>query len=180
MNIQNTINNYTKEFSELDSWIQQIYDDYFLSDFDRIRHLYDRFKSDSSPITDDELEEILTYAPLDLFTATENLSKLKTHRDVLKIEKKAMDAKSKSDKTPNLDASANLEITILVLSNITDRVDREISFTKELIMATKKIWDRRKAAETIGAGVDTSTDFTDTELPVYQTNSESVSQQYIK
>lgn len=70
------------------SWCDEMYDGIFAPYFKDVRELYKRLQSKSRPITDDELEEILTMLPLNLFSVSESLNKFRTELEVHKMKMK--------------------------------------------------------------------------------------------
>ena len=105
--------------------------------------------SEESPINHTELEWILIELPMELFTLAESLNQLRLEYDIFKLEEKDLTKKSKKDSELG---STELELNrlramISVYSAVITRVENEISYSKELIMGAKKIWDRYRAAE---------------------------------
>ena len=140
------------------SWCSELYKSKFSNFFDYPRKLSERLNSNVRSITDDELEEILSSLPLDLFDASEALSQCKLNVEVLKLKVKDKSkevAKSSSEKT---ESKRNEEGEIAVLgdklliacySSVVDRVERELTYCRELIMSAKKIWDARRRTEDV-------------------------------
>ena len=153
-------------------WTDNIYNKYFSSFFHTQRHLYERMQSASRPITDSELEQILTELPLELFTVSESLSQFQISEEVVKLKFKEAEAdklNALSKEDPTLSDTKKKEqvaqtllehkLLIMIYSIVSGRVDKQISFSRELIMGCKKIWDRRKntdSADPIGTSVDGS------------------------
>ncbi|WP_302320422.1 hypothetical protein, partial [uncultured Duncaniella sp.] len=52
------------------SWCNKLYDDNFATYFKGERELFERLQSKTHPITDEELEWILTSLPLELFSVS--------------------------------------------------------------------------------------------------------------
>lgn len=137
-------------------WCEEKYNELFSDHFKRQRELYSRLESKTHPITDEELEDIMTTLPLELFTAAEKLSKLKTAQEVIKMRNKR-DLAEKKEASLGKTQTAKAEDAQLQMlehqlmdtlySSVIDRVDKESSFTRELIMGAKKVWDRRRQAE---------------------------------
>lgn len=133
--------------------LYHIYFEEYLSD---VRDLHKRMKSKVQPITDQELEDVLTMLPLNLFSASEALNKLRLEQEVLKLQTKKQKVeilknipeKSSISKT-DLVASemADYEVLLAVYTSVISRAESEMSYCKELIMGCKKIWDGRRSAE---------------------------------
>lgn len=155
MNLQKTLESVSADINEVNTWAEGEYNKYFSQYFKGEVELYDRMKKNKDPITDAELEWILTELPLELFSVTEQLSKLKTAQEVIKIHIKQIErdyiqnpnnvgsATQKKEDAAALTAEDRLLVT--VYDSILERVSREMSFSKELIMSAKKIWDARRS-----------------------------------
>ena len=140
------------------SWCDEIYTATFSEYFDTERKLYKRLKDSARPITDSELENILTTLPLQLFAASEALSQLKIRSEVVKLDIK--DKLYQQEKvSPGSTVTARKEdaaysvladqLLQVAYTNIIDRVEKEISYSREVIMAAKKIWDSRRNTEQV-------------------------------
>lgn len=171
-----------EDLDSVSAWCSEYYSQNFAKYFQKQRDLYSRMKSDRKPITDEELEVILTEIPLEVFTASEMIGKLKVNQETMKIaiRKKAAKIAQESmelSETKRKEEAANsvLDDELLKYSFgvIIERVDREISYSRELIMGAKKIWDSRRSTESsnpVGEVLPPSKD----SLPDYRPN------QYIK
>ena len=159
MNMVN-LNKKAEEYAEdLDStveWCDSIYESQFSKFFKDQRDLFDRLKSKSRPITDTELEWILTEVPMNLFDAAESLNTLQMKQEIIKLQSKQKESeliknsKESSDSKKREEASLQTledKILLLAYSNIICRVEREMSYSRELIMSAKKIWDGRRNTE---------------------------------
>lgn len=159
------------------SWCDEMYDSIFSPYFDNVRNLYQRLNSKTKPITDDEMEDILTVLPLNLFTVAESLNKFRVELEVHKMKMKKLkrhllDSSIETSQTRRLeDAQHQLiehELLCSAYTSVITRVEGEISFSRELIMGAKKIYDGRRATERINP-VSEST--VDQDLPEYVPNS---------
>lgn len=138
------------------SWCDQLYSDNFESYFKDEKDLFKRLESKIHPITDEELEWILTTLPLELFSVSEKLSKIKITQEVYKMKNKQKNSElvdkslektqTKKKEEADLQMLEN-KLVETVYSSIISRVENEISFSRELIMSAKKIWDRRRQIE---------------------------------
>lgn len=150
---------YSEDFTDISEWCSSIYDEMFASYFKEMQDLYIKLSSNHKPITDSELEEILSTIPLRLYAAAEKLNELKLRIEVIKLHIK----QDKHDSLINSDASSQTarreeaaysviedELLLKVYSSLMERVESEITFSKELIMSAKKIWTSRREAENIG------------------------------
>lgn len=149
-------NEFIEDIEAVNEWAEEVYQKHFQSHFVEQQELYKRVKSVSNPITDAELEEILTNLPLELFTVSESLSKFKTSIEVMKLrmkEKQADVMKDSIEKTITAKqqeaelATIEESLVITVYKGIVSRVQNEMDFSRELIMSAKKIYDSRRQAE---------------------------------
>lgn len=147
---------YSEELLEVNSVSDGMYQNNFSYYFESVRSLNDRLSSKTHPITDEELEEVLTALPLNLFSAAEALNKLKLEQEVIKLQNKKRKVeiqKNIPEKSPisksDFVASelADSEIILAIYSSVISRVESEMSYCKELIMGCKKIWDGRRSTE---------------------------------
>lgn len=134
----------------------QLYDKYFGSYFRSQKELYQRFQDKTRPITDDELEKILTELPLELIEVSEALAQFQISQEVVKLKTKEL------SKDKNSDSYLESKLMVEIYTAVTERVGREISYSRELIMSSKKIWDRRKDTDVVNP-----IDPIDTSLPEY-------------
>lgn len=179
----NSIDTYFSEQSnEILDWCNFEYDGMFAPYFTEMEELYQRLKSDNNPITDDELEIILTDIPLQLYSVSEILATYKTKVELVKLNlknKKYELANSpefaeytKTERNAKISYElADDETLIKLYLILIERVERQIGFSKELIMSAKKIWSARRSTESIGAVSDS------VDLPDY---SSMVDKDYIK
>lgn len=159
MNLAYTVESMQSEIDDVQKWVDSEYEKYFAPYFKGEVELYQELKSSSvAMITDEKLEWILTYLPLELFSVAEQLSRMKTAQEVIKLrirEKEEDFISSLTDSDLSQTAKKEMaskytapdKLLVDIYSTIADRVSREISFSRELIMSAKKIWDARRAAE---------------------------------
>lgn len=179
-----------EDIQAVQEWSKEIYDDHFSSYFTGQRELYKRFESSSHPITDEELSLILIDIPLKLFTVAESLSQFKIGQEVTKMKAKQIERELEMSSTESSETKRKAEATfatlehkllITVQSAVVEHVEREISFSRELIMGAKKIWDSRRAAEgsmPVGPTDDKGPGY---DLPEYgSTPAQSTGKAYIK
>ena len=76
------------DIDAVQKWCNEMYDHSFASYFEETRKLYERMKSNSRIITDDELSDILTLTPLNLFSVSEELNRFRLNYDVIKLKVK--------------------------------------------------------------------------------------------
>lgn len=154
MDLTKTISKISSDIDEVNQWAEDEYNKYFASYFKGEVELYAKLKDTKSQITDDELEWILTDLPLELFSVTEQLSKLKTAQEVIKLsikqrEREYVKSSTEGSETKRKEEAAALtaedRLLVSVYDSIVDRVSRQMTFSKELIMSAKKIWDARRA-----------------------------------
>ena len=146
MNLFEVESKHSEDLSAVDSWCDEIYQKNFSKYFSDQRSLFDRLRSKSHPITDQELEWILTQVPVNLFDASEKLSKLQTYQEVLKLNVKKKETKCRRTED-NEDEIFEDKVLLLAYSSILTRVEKEMSYSRELIMSAKKIWDSRRRTD---------------------------------
>ena len=157
------------DFSSADTLVDEIYSKYFARYFNRTKELEAAFQNKTIPITDAQLEDIIVGLPLDLIQVSTSLAQFKQHQEIVKLTIKQR-KKDKSDKLPwDADLDTEYALMSIVYSAVILRVEGEISFSKELIMGAKKVWDARKRTETIVPIKEQPV-----ELPNYDVNLEDV------
>ena len=156
MNLQSTLDKISSDIDEVNEWAESEYQKYFSDYFKGEVELYNKMKSTSatSQIPDEELEWVLTDLPLELFSVTEQLSKLRTAQEVIKLsikqkERDYVKSNTEGSETKRKEEAAALSaedrLLVSVYDSIIERVTRQMTFSKELIMSAKKIWDARRA-----------------------------------
>lgn len=172
MNLQGTLEKVSSDIDEVNQWAEEEYNKYFSEYFKGEMDLYNKIKGSGSQITDQELEWVLTDLPMELFAVTEQLSKLKTAQEVIKLsikqqEREYIKIHTEGSETKRREEAAALtaedRLLVTVYDQIADRVSRQMTFSKELIMSAKKIWDARRADKIPLPDMDTGFD-----LPEYR------------
>ena len=131
-----------EEIQDLDMWFDQEYQSHFGEYFSEARKLFERLQSKSQPITDEELSWILSTLPIKLFQVSEALNRYRLATETVKIAIKR--AKKRNDELVDVLGD---ELLVSAMSCIISAVEGEVSFSRELIMGAKKIWDSRRMAE---------------------------------
>ena len=150
-----------QDLEAVSNYTAEIYNGAFSPYLKEVKELYTQVQdSDRVSLSDISLEWILTTLPLNLFTVSENLNDLRLRIEVLKLK-----SKEKAE-----DKAAVLEYQILraIYESVVSRVENELSFSRELIMGAKKIWDARRRAETPVVGEVVSEE--SNKLPDYVSN----------
>jgi hypothetical protein len=152
----------SEDVKDARAWVDLKYTELFAEYFEGIRTLSSRMKSQIQPISDAELEMALTNLPLDLFEVASKLSDIKLNYEVIKLhnKKEHIEAVKKSTATTVTQRNAEADAATadnraleLVYETLIERVEKEVSYTRELIMTAKKIWDgRRKAEQSVPIG----------------------------
>lgn len=143
--ISRAVDSLKEDFDAADALVDKIYDKYFARYFKKEAEMHIRFKDAEVPITDKELEWLITSLPLELFSVSNALAQFKQHNEIVKLKIKQRKSKDKAEVDDGLDDEYKL-MSIIYASVIT-RVEQEISFSKELIMGAKKVWDARRSGE---------------------------------
>lgn len=150
-----------EDFDSADQLQEDIYNRYFSKYFVKESDLYEKFQNTDVSISDTDLEWILISLPLDIKMASSALTQFKQHNEIVKL-------KMKQRKSAGVDAEDGLDeefkLMSIIYTSVISRVEFDISFSKELIMGAKKIWDARRASENAPAGEITPKH---TELPDY-------------
>lgn len=142
--ISKAIESLKDDFESADYLVDDIYKRYFSVYFHKEVEMHKRFRDTDKPITDAELEWIITSLPLELFAVANALAQFKQHNEIVKLKVKQR-SKNKDADPDGLDEEYKL-MTIIYSSVIT-RVEQEIAFSKEMIMGAKKVWDARRNSE---------------------------------
>lgn len=139
-------------------WMNTQYALRFAAYFEDLENLLDRMSSKSRPITDSELEFILIDLPLKLFSAAEEINSIKLNLEVVKLRnKKTLTEKIKTSKESTATMKKDVaesemfedKVLEFAYSCLLDRVDREVSYARELIMGAKKVWDSRRKSDVV-------------------------------
>lgn len=162
---------YESDAAAVQAWCQELYQDRFGHTFEGVREMSKRLNSKEAPITDAELSWILIDLPLEMFKLSESLNKFRLELEVVKLKRK--DRKRECRKEieaeyaqmyPDKKLTATLadelvsqrlvedDILTAAFSSVVTRVENEISFSRELIMGAKKIWDSRRTSEVAPVG----------------------------
>lgn len=157
-----------EDFDAADNLVAEIYDKYFSRYFNGEHHMYDRFHDADVVINDKELEWILISLPLEMNAAANALTQFKQHNEIVKLKIKQRKS-AKVDDADGLDEE--FKLMSIVYTSVITRVELELSFSKELIMGAKKIWDARRNSETPPVG---EVVVQEPELPDYPLNSSKV------
>lgn len=142
--ISNAMEALKDDFKAADDVVSEIYNKYFAKFFKKEQELYGRFQDTDRIITDKELEWIITALPLELMSASDALSQFKQHHEIIKLTIKQRKAESKQE-----DIDEEYKLMSIVYNCVIDKVEHELSFSKELIMGAKKVWDSRKKTEQV-------------------------------
>ena len=186
--IYKVIEEYREDSAAVEKFCNDLYNDMFANHFVEVREMYSRMQSELHPLTDTELEYILTAFPMELFAVAENLNKLRLDTEIVKLKnkKKVEDVRkaaiaetkvldmTKAEKQDYImhrtsEIMPEYEILLAAYNSVITRVENEQSFSRELIMGAKKIWDSRRSAETVNPVEPVVS-----ELPEYNRN------QYVK
>lgn len=150
---------YQKDIDAVIKYQNKVYDKMFSKEFSEVKSLSDMIKkSGYKSLSDEVLEIILMDVPLKLFDVAEKLNQLELTLQVLKLKLKERKIELKHDENVRNMNSTMLsefvsentiedELMISIYSKLIERVNSQISYSKELIMSAKKLWDRRKEAE---------------------------------
>ena len=153
------------DFDAADSLVDEIYHKYFDVYFKRECELYNKFRSEDVSISDKDLEWILISLPLDIKMASGALAQFKQHNEIVKLKIKQRKGKNKGVDPDTEGLDEEFKLMSIVYSSVISRVELDISFSKELIMGAKKVWDARRNSE--GAPIGEVLPDPESELPEY-------------
>ena len=158
IDISASINSANDDMQSIKEWVKHQYDSTFSEYFEDIRSLTKRMSSKTSPITDEELEIILIDLPLKLIGAAEKINEMTLSLEVIKLRnKKQLTEKIKSSEESNSSMKKDVaeseifeeRVLELAYSSLLDRVQKEVSYSRELIMGAKKVWDARRKFDSV-------------------------------
>lgn len=167
MTMQEIIDATLEGADDLVKWCDDIYNENILPHFKEVNDFYDKIeKSEWRPISDDDLEMILTTLPLRLYSATEAVNRLGIHLSIMKFNaKRGIDVEDEDTRKMTMQA---MQAIANAYETIIGRAEREMTFCRELIMAAKKIWDARKRSECAMPVGEVVPDITDNKLHGYK------------
>lgn len=169
-NISDIVNTFKSDFDESKSFCDELYDNRFSKFFKSTDNLYSKFKDTTVELNSEDLSVILSQCPIDIIAASEELSDLRRNIDIVKLNIKEL--KSTGDSQSEIIEN---ELLICLLESVLKRVEVQISYTRELIMSAKKLWDARSKTES-AMPIDPVDDVPD--LPDYSLNTKNSN--YIK
>lgn len=170
VNLKSVESYHSDDLKAVADWCEEMYSERFAPYFTEQREMFQRLKSSTHPITDDELEWILTCAPVNLFEASEKLAMLQTSQEIIKLKCKQKEAdlisssKESTETKRKEDAALKMvedKILLMAYGNLAVRVEKEMSYSRELIMGAKKIWDARRRTDQSNPVKEVSTDLPD-------------------
>lgn len=145
--IKSIIESNREDIKTAREFCDDLYDKQFAPYFKDTHDLFVRFQTDSKPITNDELSSILTICPLNMINVSSNLSDLRRQMELFKLKNKDIKNNlSGNESLQDLDDSSLIienSLMICLFDSVIKRVEGEISYTRELIMSAKKLWDSR-------------------------------------
>ena len=140
--IKHALESLEADFAAADKVVDDIYDKYFSKYFVKVNEMHVKFSDINISITDKELEWIITSLPLDLFAASDALAQFKQHNEIVKLT-----IKQRKQNKQEEEIDEEYKLMSIVYSSVIAKVEHQISFSKELIMGAKKVWDARKRTE---------------------------------
>lgn len=167
MDIHSVLSEYQEDIQAVEEEVKSIYASSFASHFESVNELYRRMQNKTHPITDEELEDVLTVLPLHLYAVSETLNTLKLKMELVRLKNKetrevfvqkrciqaedikpatAAERKEYVNRMVAIDMQS-YELVIQIYQAVIDIVSSRIQFSKELIMGCKKIWDGRRHTE---------------------------------
>ena len=154
-----------EDFNAADALVDDIYNKYFDAYFKKECELHNKFRAEDTVISDKDLEWILISLPLDIKMASSALAQFKQHNEIVKLKIKQRKGKGKDTPAEEDSLDEEFKLMSIIYSSVITRVELDISFSKELIMGAKKVWDARRNSE--GAPIGEVVPDTESELPEY-------------
>lgn len=148
----------TDDMISVRDWVVSQYENIFSEYFEEVRILTDRMSSKATPITDEELETVLIDVPLKLIGAAEKINDITLCLEVIKLRnKKQLTEKIKTSEESTASMKKDVaesemfeeKVLELAYSSLLDRVQKEVAYSRELIMGAKKVWDARRKTDSI-------------------------------
>jgi len=143
--ISRAIDSLREDFESANNLENDIYNKYFSKYFVKEIEMHNRFQDAEVAITDLELSWIITALPLELFAVSTALAQFKQNNEIVKLKIKQRKSKGKDVEDDGLDEE--FKLMSIIYNAVIDRVEHQISFSKELIMGAKKVWDARRSTE---------------------------------
>lgn len=138
----------------------EMYEAIFADYFKEARSMFNRIRSSTRPVTDEELAWVLETLPMQLFDVSECRAKLQLSLECSKLKLSSdfqqfclslpeNEAKFPQSKLREVFDVKNMDdsITLKVYESLITRIDKEVQYCRELIMSSKKIWDARRKTE---------------------------------
>lgn len=147
--ISRAVESLQADFDSADGLVEEIYQKYFAKYFDGEDTMYTKFQNADIVISDKELEWILITLPLNLKSVSSALAQFKQHNEIVKLKIKQRKGK---DVDVDEELDAEYKLMAIIYAAVITRVESEISFSKELIMGAKKVWDARRNSEIAPVG----------------------------
>lgn len=137
-----------EEIGSIEEWCDSIYDSDFYGYFKDVHDLYKKVEKGTMEDDSDTIEMILTELPIRMVEVSAILSKYQLREECMKLRIKQIESDvmkesiaktvtAKKDEASN--ATIEDKLLLSAYCSLIKRVEDEISFTRELIMSTKKI-----------------------------------------
>ena len=159
---------YSEDITSVKEFADSLYNDNFASHFSKVNEIYKRMNSSVTSVTDSELEYILVNFPMELIAVSEKLNSIRLKYEVIKLKNKQTSRelrRSLSDQASEMGMNKSeissyvsaclaehmieFDVMAKAYESVMSRVSSEITFSKELIMGSKKVWDSRRNSENV-------------------------------
>lgn len=147
-----------QDSNEVAEWADKMYNELFSKYFNLIEEVHLELQDKLVQISDTSLSHILLDLPIELINVSEDLATFKLRCESIKLdikqrEQSLVESSELLTKTAKEEAAAKAvaedKLMLKATAIIIERVEREISFARELIMSAKKIWDARRRTENV-------------------------------
>lgn len=146
-----------EDLQAIEEWVDSIWEAKFEPSFAEARSLYSKLKNADVPISDTDLERIITILPLDMLEAAEHLNQLRLSSETFKLLNKDKETTLLRDRPDGMSVSDHKQMVELAMTErklltaaynaIITRAENQMTFCREMIMSAKKIFDSRRSTE---------------------------------
>lgn len=166
------------EFSEIDDWMNNRYNSDFKHYFEGQRNIHKRILNSESKITNEELEQVMIDIPLMLIDVAEKVNMYKLRIESIKLNMKRRRITSINEDIYISESMLDVQdiddkLLVAAYQMLIQRVEKEMSYTRELIMGAKKVWDSRKNGDSVVPIMPDSQEDPLSGLPDYRLNGKS-------
>ena len=147
-------NCYASDFYEINKWCDAMYEATGADAiFSHVNQIYSSISEDPDKISEIDLAWILLVLPMEIISVSESLNKLRAEHSVVKLRQKEIRIviQNKYEDNPSMKERelADHKVVEIAYDSVIKKLENQISFSRELIMSAKKIWDSRRSSENV-------------------------------